>query len=243
MKRYNKIDIVSSLKKVGLKKGDTIFVNPELYKFGILEKSNNKKYFFKTYLDSIMNIIGKNGTVVVNTYTFQTLRFKKKFDYYKTTSTSGEFGEYVRRQKNSLRSSHPVFSVTALGKKKKYICTNNSLHNYGYNSPYHKLLNLDAKILNLGIEPARNPILHHAQFLMGFPFYYNKLTKVKYYKNKKKINKIFSSSVRYLHVDTSLCRKKTKNFSKKLIKDKVVKSVSLGSSKIYLINAKRFFDT
>ena len=45
MERYNKRDIVSAFKKVGLKKGDTIFVNPELYKFGILEKSNNIQEF------------------------------------------------------------------------------------------------------------------------------------------------------------------------------------------------------
>ena len=79
MKTYTVNDLIKSIKKVGIKKGDTIFIFPEIYKFGILEdtKSNNKLYeiFFKV----IKKIIGPKGTICIQSYTFDTLRFKKKF--------------------------------------------------------------------------------------------------------------------------------------------------------------------
>lgn len=241
MKKFNKKDIISALKKVGLKRGQIVYINHELFKFGNLYEAKNRKHYFKIFFDSIYEIIGKNGTVATNTYTFQTTRYGKKFIYEKTKSTSGEFSDYIRKKKGSLRSHHPVFSVTALGKHKKYLCSNNSLHNYGYNSPYQRFLELDGKVLNLAMDPCFNPFSHVAEFLVGVPYYYNKLTKVNYYKNKKKVKKYFSSSVRYL--DLSI--KKTNKWQKlksKLIKDKIVNSANLGSSKIHLFSAKKYFN-
>ena len=46
MKTYTVNDLIKSIRKVGVDKGDTIFISPEIYKFGILENtlSNNKLY-------------------------------------------------------------------------------------------------------------------------------------------------------------------------------------------------------
>ena len=63
----------------------------------------------------------------------------------------------LENREDQLEES-PSFSVTALGKNRKKICSNNSLNNYGYNSPYHRLLKLNAKIINFGIPPVFNPI-------------------------------------------------------------------------------------
>jgi len=242
MKKYNKKNIVNSLKKAGLKKGQVIFINTELFKFGNLYEAKNKNHYFKIFFDSIYKIIGKNGTMATNTYSFQTLRYNEKFIYEKTKCTSGEFSEYIRKKRGSLRSHHPVFSVTAIGKYKKYLCSNNSFHNYGHNSPYQRFLELDGKVLNLAMDPCLNPFLHVAEFLAGVPFYYNKLTKVNYYKKNKKIKKYFSSSVRYLDLNTTIKINKLKKLKKELLKKKIINSVNLGSSKIYLFSAKKYLN-
>ena len=52
MQKYNKKDIINSLKKVGIKKGQTIFINAHLWKFGQIIGVKNKQDFFKTFLDS-----------------------------------------------------------------------------------------------------------------------------------------------------------------------------------------------
>ena len=160
----------------------------------------------------------------------------------KTKCTSGEFSDYMRKKRGSLRSHHPVFSVTAVGKYKKYLCSNNSFHNYGYNSPYHKFLELDGKVLNLAMHPCLNPFLHVAEFLIGVPYYYNKLTKVDYYKNNKKVNKYFSSCVRYLNLDIEKKYGELKKLKIELTKKKIINSANLGSSKIYFFSAKKYLN-
>jgi aminoglycoside 3-N-acetyltransferase len=237
MNDYTKKDILKSLLKVGLKKKDIIFVNPELFKFGFMEDINDKDDYYKTFLNVILDIIGPNGTLMTNTYTFQTLRYKEKFIYENTKSSSGTFSEIVRKNVNSIRSEHPVFSVSAIGKYKKYLCKKNSRHNYGYGSPYQRFLKLNGKILNLAIEPALNPFLHVSEFMMGVPYYYNKLTKVQYYKNKNKVSKDYISSVRYLDFDLSYDIKKINKEIKKKLK---IKKVKLGKAAIYLFNSKNY---
>ena len=203
MINYTKNDIKKSLKKINLKKGDLIFVNPETFKFGKLVEAKNERDQFEIFFNIINEIIGPKGTIVSNCYTFQVLRYNKIFDYNNTKTSSGGWSEYLRNLKGSLRSEHPVYSVIAYGYKKKEICSNNSNHNYGLNSPYDKFLKLDGKILNLGMDPELNPFLHVMEYLYGVPYYYNKYTKTKYIKNKKKISKIYSTFVRYLEIDFS----------------------------------------
>ena len=241
MIEYSKKDIINSLKKVGLKKNDTIYLSFELYKFGNLKEAKSKNDYYKSFFDSINKIIGKKGTIAVNTYTFQTLRFGKKFDYKRTKCTSGEFSEYIRKRKGSLRSNHPVFSVSALGRHKKYICNNNSYHNYGYGSPYQKFLDLDGKLLNLGMDPCFNPFFHVAEFLVGVPFYYNKLTKVKYEKNNFNIKKYFSSSERYLNLNITRWNKENLiKLKKNMLKKNILNSADLGSSQLHLMSAREY---
>ena len=102
MKKYNKKNIIDALKKVGLKKGQIVYINPELFRFGNLYEAKNKNHYFKIFFDSIYEIVGKNGTIAANTYTFQTLRYGKKFIYEKTKCTSGEFSDYMRKKRGKL---------------------------------------------------------------------------------------------------------------------------------------------
>ena len=50
MKMYTKQELVIALKEVGLKKNDTVFVNTELYKFGVLDGVKKRKIILKYFL-------------------------------------------------------------------------------------------------------------------------------------------------------------------------------------------------
>ncbi len=238
MNIYSKNDIVKSLVKVGIKKSDTIFVNPEIYKFGIYRDSKNLNYF-KDFYEILKKIIGTNGTICLNTYTFNTLRNKETFNYNSFKTTSGRLGQIILQDKNKIRSIHPVFSVSAVGKKAKYICKNNSRHNYGYNSPYWKMLKCNCKIISLGIDPWTNPFNHVAEYLAGVPYFYNKLTNVKYIKDKKIKKELFSSFVRYLEFD--LVGNHT-SIKKEVKKQKLIKKQKLGDGFIYSINSNKYLN-
>ena len=50
MIKYSYADVKKTLTKVGLKKGQTIFLCPEIYKFGEINNVNNKVDYFKIFL-------------------------------------------------------------------------------------------------------------------------------------------------------------------------------------------------
>ena len=242
MKTYSLNEIKKSLNVIGLKKGDLVYVNPEFFKLGKLKEAKNKNLYFKIFFDLILNKIGKTGTIVSNSYSFQTLRYNQSFIFEKTPCSSGNWSEYLRNLKSSVRSHHPVFSVVAIGKLKNEICKKNSLNNYGQGSPYDYFLKNNGKILNIGMDPELNPFRHVVEFNFGVPYCYNKLTKVNYYKKNKKINKIFSSFVQYSSLKISnkekkITNKKIRNF---ITKDIKIKKSKLGSGKIYLYSAKQY---
>ncbi len=237
MNLYNIIDIYKALKKIGISKNDTVYICPEIYKLGKLNGAKNTKEYIAKFFKVISDIIGPGGTIAINTYTFQVLREKKIFNYEKTVSSSGAFSEYIRKKKGSLRSVHPVFSVSAIGKNKKKICSNNSLSNYGEGSPYQKFLDLNGKVLNLGMDPWLNPFLHIAEMKAGISYKFTKLSELTYIQNKKRKKNIFSNYVRYLSLTTNF---DYSSFAKELKRKKLVKSAKLGDGKVHSVNASKY---
>jgi aminoglycoside N3'-acetyltransferase len=239
MKIYKINDIKKAVKKVGIRKGDAVFIFPETYKFGILESINYHHKVYEIFFKIIKDIIGTKGTICIQSYTFDTLRFKKKFYYNNSESTSGGFAKYILSLKKTIRSNHPVFSIASIGYKSKFISQNNSFHNYGFNSPLEKFLRLNGKILSLGSDFTINPFNHVAEYMIGVPFYYNKYKNFKIIKNKKEIKQEYTSFVRYLNLDLVSDFKQLK---KELKKNKIIKSSKLGESYIYSSNAKKYLD-
>ena len=239
MSSYSKKDIINSIKGVGIKNGDVVFLNPEIYKFGKYENASTSEDYFQDFYKIIKNIIGNKGTLCINTYTFGTLRQNETFNYNSCKTTSGKLGEVILQDKQSIRSDHPVFSLTSVGKHSKYISKNNSKHNYGYNSPYWKILKSNGKILSLGMEPWLNPFNHIAEYITGVPYYFNKHTEVKYFKNKKKLNKTYSSFVRYLNFNLV---PNYKIIKKELKKEKLVKQKKLGDGYVFSMDSNKYFN-
>ena len=239
MKTYTVNDVKKSIRKVGIKKNDAVFIFPETYKFGILEniQCNNKLYeiFFKV----ISEIIGPKGTICIQSYTFDTLRFNNKFYYDKPESTSGGFTNYILSLKKTIRSNHPAFSVASIGYKSKFISQNNSFHNYGYNSPLEKFIRLNGKILSLGSDYVKNPFNHIAEYTVGVPFYFNKYKNFQIIKGNKMKRQEFTSFVRYLDFELVY---EFKRLKKEIKKNKIVKSSKLGESFAYCTNIKKYFD-
>ena len=65
----------------------------------------------------------------------------------------GIFPEIVRRHPNSIRSLNPGASVCAIGKQAKWLCADHpNEYGYGINSPFHKLVEKDGKVLLLGSD-------------------------------------------------------------------------------------------
>ena len=89
----------------------------------------------------------------------------------------------------SLRSNNPLFNVTALGNKAKFITNGRTTNAFGVDSAWDKLYNLDAEIILLGCDfsKATFTFTRYIEFRYGVPYLYNKLFNIPISKNKKNL--------------------------------------------------------
>ena len=152
MKTVDKSEIRESLLKAGVGVGQVVFVYSDLGKIGKVSEVKSRDEFCQVYFDCIFEILGSEGTLVVPSYTTQIARFDLDFIHEETPSLMGLFSEFVRHHPDGIRSLHPINSVCAVGKYGGFICSNNGTNNYGWDSPFHRMLLKKAKILCLGLE-------------------------------------------------------------------------------------------
>jgi len=167
------LDLPKVYKKLGIKKGDTVFIHAKLVAFGAIAESNEALARF--FLDPLLTILGPNGTIVTLSHTFSYTSRGTPYIHEKSPSESGLLTEYVRTMKGAERSFHPFASVAAYGAKAKAITKDVSRSAYGWDSPWQRMHSLGAKCLYLGFTCSEVcTVLHHVEQLYGVPHCYNK---------------------------------------------------------------------
>ena len=171
---YSYRDLFDTYKRLGLDSGKVVYVTGN---FGRLGRYYNKQknILLRDHVNVIQELIGDEGTLIVPTHSWSLCNTDKLFDPQSTKSEEGPFTEYVRQQKNSVRQFHPFASVTALGNKAVEICTNNSRNAYGWESPFQRMVDLNAMYVSIG-QPMETSIslVHHIELMMGVPYRYTK---------------------------------------------------------------------
>lgn len=228
------------LKELGIKKNDNLYIVTELFRLGRLENVHNSEKYYSLILDIITKIIGPKGTIFLHTYSFDrsSLEKNKNFISETTKSTLGGLPNLFLKKK-IVRSDHPLFSVSALGKNAKFVCENNSTHNYGYLSPYYKMMKIKTKILCLGSLISNNAFIHTAEHFMSAPYMYNKIFQKKVIKKNKIINKSFIFFVEYVHLKFEHDFQK---IYKLLNKNKLVKQKKINNGYISVCESNSFFN-
>lgn len=151
--RITKEQLVEDLGKLGVKKGDIIFVHSSLKSIGFVKGGP------ETVIDALLEVLGAQGTLVLPCLSLrgsmiETLESGRVFDPRSTPSSVGAIPEHFRKREGVLRSIHPTHSVCAYGKKAEWLTHGHDTcgSTFGRGSPYYKLVELGAKILGLGID-------------------------------------------------------------------------------------------
>jgi aminoglycoside 3-N-acetyltransferase len=165
-------DIEASLRKAGLRKGDVVMVHSDLQVFGKLADIKDRNKFLDAVLKSFINVLGKEGTLVVPTFTYSFCK-KQVFDVKKTPSTVGLFTEYVRTRKQAFRSLQPIFSCAAIGKHSKQLLSGISKSCFGKDSFFDKFYKLKGKLMLFG-RPFDITFLHYIEEAHGIDYRFHK---------------------------------------------------------------------
>ena len=167
---------------------------------GRMEKVQSKEDLCKNIHEAIGEVIGDEGTIAVPTFSQQIGSHGLNYVHEETPCQTGIFSEYIRNLPQSIRSFHPVFSISALGKNRDSICLQTGQSGFGYGSAMHKLFTHEAKAICMGFGYYTGYIvsaLHSIETLYGVPYYYNKILDLKSYKDGKLSEKTFVANLRY----------------------------------------------
>ncbi len=233
--KINKSNFIKSLKSVGVKEGDTIFVHSDVSVFGKLA-TLDRNLLLSSIIDSIREVVGNDGTIIVPTFSYSFCK-NEIYDPSKTKSTVGTLTEYFRKQKGIIRTTHPIFSVAIWGKNKQYFANINH-DSFDENSIFGKLHKTKGKILFLGAPFVSCTYLHYIEQMHGVPYRYIKKFKGKI-KNKKIYKDEYTFFVRYL--DRGIIFD-TRKLEKHLIKKEVMKETMLGNGRILMVESNDLFN-
>lgn len=177
---YDGAALSEALTKLGLCRGDVVFVHAGLDRLGPASDCPTPEQTYRLVLDSLRGVIGSEGTILVPTYTFSFCR-REPFDPQSTPTLGGPwspstgFLEWFRQLPGVVRSRDPIHSVAALGPWATEVVAGVPPTCFGPGSVFGRLKAAGGKILMLGLPLEEATFRHHVEELAGVPFRFKKL--------------------------------------------------------------------
>lgn len=147
--------IIDGLHRMGIVPGDVVMLHSSLKSIGYVEGGA------RTVLEAVYETISPGGTLVVPTYylpggtIYNTCKMTDYvFDPRVHGSNLGALPDTFLTMPGIKRSIHPTHSVSALGPRADYIVSSHHLASsiFGVGSPWERCLQLNAKVMGLGIS-------------------------------------------------------------------------------------------
>ena len=169
MRKYKSSEFTTAFKHLGISEGDTLLVHNSLISFGIPTDIKLIDVSSSIYTQ-LLSFIGEKGTVVVPTFNFDFCK-GVAFDRQSTPSKGmGSFSEYIRMLPQSVRSKHPMQSVSANGPNSGFITANDTRSSFEPGSSFDRLLELDTKVLLLGANMHALSMIHWVEEKYDIPY-------------------------------------------------------------------------
>ncbi len=229
----SKEQLVRDLKAIGIQEGDHIGVSLSFKSIGYLKGGPD------SFIDALLEALGSNGTIMMNTYTKQfhlskiaSGKVNYTFDYRNTPATTGIIPETLRKRKGSIRSRHPICSVTAIGRYSRYLTKDHDQNSSPY-APYSRLGKIRGKVLCIGIGDRIVALRHEPQYLAGLLSMIPPSFGVKYRDDEGNIRL-------FIRKEEGGCTKKLPEFVPSLKKMGIVKDGRIGQAYSTLVLAKDY---
>jgi aminoglycoside 3-N-acetyltransferase len=160
----------TDLSSLGLESGDLVLVHSSLSKLGHVDGGSN------TVIDSILEQIGPDGTMLVPTLTGSENLNKANppvFDPETTPCWTGIIPETFRKRPEAKRSLHPTHSVAAIGPMADDLLKDHHLAKTpcGPDTPYYRLAQSGGKVLLMGVDLENCTLFHTGEELAESPYH------------------------------------------------------------------------
>ena len=191
--------IENTLKELGIKKGDTIFVHGDA---GIAAQysSLSTPDALELIFSSIIEYIGPLGTLIVPTFSYCATN-GTAFDVLNTPSRVGVFSEFFRNYGGAKRSRHSIFSVAVIGHNEETFSKARTDDCFGAGTVFEALHKLEGKIVTLGFNMKKGvTFTHYVEQSVGVEYRFFKHFEAKVCVSDKNT---YVESVKYYVRDTS----------------------------------------
>lgn len=229
--------VVDTLKSIGVKEGDVVMLHSSLSKLGYVEDGAT------TIINSFLTVIKKSGTLVMPSFpamgfNYDYLKTNPLFDVKNTPSKMGIITENFRKMQYAKRSLHPTDSVCAFGRRADEITKThyNQITPYNQNSPFYKLVELNAKIVLLGVDLDSLTNFHTLEDAIEnfkFPVYHSTEFKTQLIDE----NGVLQTMLTKVHNPEYSKKRQCNAFIKPFIDAGLMKSFTLGLATCYIIEA------
>lgn len=149
-KKYNADDLISIMKKMGMKKGSVVCIHAAMKEF------YNYRGTAQELIEKILNVITPEGTLLMPAYPQRDyiLDHNFIFDVRTTPTAAGYLAETFRKYPGVIRSINTQHSVCAIGKYANWLTKDHHRcrNCWDENSPWYRMTQLNALVFNLGIQ-------------------------------------------------------------------------------------------
>ena len=173
--------LTDTLKRLGVKEGETVLVHTALSALGYFEKGTD------SVIEGIQGAVGEGGTFLAPAFARPYVHFEgslnKSYKYrpYDTrpdgvlrdkTISTGALPKVMLKKTQAFRSGHVSHEWVGIGAKAEYCVSGHGLLDSpaGENSPLKKALELDGSILFLGCGLGPNTFIHYIETVLDVPF-------------------------------------------------------------------------
>lgn len=236
---YTYTDIVREYENIGIEPGDIVYVVSAMWQMTGYEEEGMEA-LTDAYTRALLEVIGPEGTLVVSTATLNLCNTDIPFDPVETPSFNcGQVSEHVRQMPGARRSFHPFRSYAAVGARAEDIAADVSRHAYGPETPEARMIELGAKLVNIGLPPNICSTVHHVEQVMAVPYRYTKEFMHPVVRGGEIVTEPYYLHVLYRNSDVE--RSHNKTLFERLKPQLPIKSVQLGRGHIYAYGLSEFY--
>jgi len=252
-RNVNKMMICRDLEKIGIVAGDTIFMHSSLSRIGHVSGGAN------TVIEAIKEVISPSGNLIVPTYFMPsgTIYAASRqaatycFDPSVHGTILGAIPSAFLKHGGIKRSLHPTHSVSAYGPDDDFIVDRHHLAGSacGIDTPWGRLVELEGKILGIGVSIAPVTFYHYLEDVEGDNFPEDLWLDPVHFKCKHRSGRIITVPVKPYRPSVNARRLEKSNrddlrsfLQEDFLTNGILKEGSIGEADAWQMNSKELYE-